>query len=286
MIARADRDPTTRRGSRARACSGAASVLAASALFVIGATSGCGVVTIEPTDGCDYDGHHYALGASFPANDGCNGCSCTANGVACTVMACVTTCNVGGHAYAVGEKFIGPDGCNTCTCNADTTITCTTMACGVCTYGGSVYAPGQSFPAADGCNTCTCMKDGAVACTERACAVTCTYAGKTYTAGESFPALDGCNTCTCGSDGSVGCTKMACACSPKDEWYRKYVATSPSQCAVIDFLCPSNTTYFANACGCGCEQSSSCPQWFNCMPPASCDETKIKTECPYSGIAY
>ena len=35
---------------------------------------------------------------------------------------------------------------------------------------------------------------------------------------------------------------------------------------MIYFVCPENTSYFSNACGCGCEQSQSCPQWINCMP--------------------
>lgn len=55
---------------------------------------------------------------------------------------------------------------------------------------------------------------------------------------------------------------------------------------VIDFVCPELTTYFGNACGCGCEQSADCPEYFNCMPPSPCDEDAIKTKCPYSGIAY
>ncbi|AKT37495.1 hypothetical protein [Chondromyces crocatus] len=38
---------------------------------------------------CEYEGQAYPEGASFPAADGCNTCSCTADGsVACTEMAC------------------------------------------------------------------------------------------------------------------------------------------------------------------------------------------------------
>jgi hypothetical protein len=131
-----------------------------------------------------------------------------------------------------------------------------------------------------------CLTDGSgVACTEKACA-SCLYGGATYKPGDTFPATDGCNTCSCGADGAVGCTKKACVCDPAKEWYRNYVGKSPQQCAVIDFVCPANTTYFANDCGCGCQQSATCPQWFDCMPPSPCDPAKIKAECPYSGIAY
>jgi hypothetical protein len=41
---------------------------------------------------CSYEGQSYAHGASFPAADGCNTCSCSASGVACTKMACLQ-CN-------------------------------------------------------------------------------------------------------------------------------------------------------------------------------------------------
>jgi hypothetical protein len=39
--------------------------------------------------GCSYGGKRYAVGDSFPATDGCNTCSCGANGsVGCTKKAC------------------------------------------------------------------------------------------------------------------------------------------------------------------------------------------------------
>ena len=99
--------------------------------------------------------------------------------------------------------------------------------------------------------------------------------------------MDGCNTCTCYEGGAVGCTTMACAaCDPGVEWYREYVATSASQSALIDYVCPENTTYFGNDCGCGCQQDRSCPEWFDCMDGSSCDPVAIKQKCPYSGIAY
>jgi hypothetical protein len=40
--------------------------------------------------GCEYGGVTYAVGDSFPAEDGCNTCTCTEDGVwACTMMACL-----------------------------------------------------------------------------------------------------------------------------------------------------------------------------------------------------
>jgi len=90
--------------------------------------------------------------------------------------------------------------------------------------------------------------------------------------------------------GQVACTLMACICDPAAEMNRReYIGTSPAACATIRFTCIENTTYFANDCGCGCEQDPSCPEWFNCMPgPGTppCDVDDIETRCPYSGIAY
>ena len=158
-----------------------------------------------------------------------------------------------------------------------------------CEYGGEYYEPGESFPSEDGCNTCSCGGGGAIACTLRACG--CVYGGQWYEYGDTFMADDGCNTCTC-SDGGVACTEMACLpddCDPDAEWWRDYVGESPEICAVIRFICPDNTEYFANDCGCGCEQSPNCPQWFNCMPSPNtpgCDVDRIQADCPYSMIAW
>lgn len=113
-----------------------------------------------------------------------------------------------------------------------------------------------------------------------ACVTTCTYDGTEYLPGDSFPAADGCNTCSCGANGMVGCTKMACTCDPKVEWWRKYAATDPATCAVLKFYCQPNTLYFANACGCGCEQSSDCEQYYDCEPPTDC--SAVQAKCPYS----
>jgi hypothetical protein len=39
---------------------------------------------------CQYNGQTYQFDASFKSEDGCNTCSCTNNGVICTLMACVS----------------------------------------------------------------------------------------------------------------------------------------------------------------------------------------------------
>ncbi len=251
--------------------------------------SACGGSTSDTPGGgvtCEFGGQSYSPGDSFPAGDGCNTCTCGSDGsVGCTMMGCANPgCQYQGQHFSPGQDFPAGDGCNTCTCQAGGDIACTEALCLACSYNGQDYAPGDTFPATDSCNTCTCQADGSVSCTEINCPTECVYAGKTYKNGESFPALDGCNTCTCTPQG-VGCTKVGCACDPKSEWWRKYVADSPAACATIKFACEEHTTPFFNDCGCGCEQSSSCPEWFNCMPPSPCDGDAMK-KCPFSGIAY
>ena len=81
----------------------------------------------------------YKVGDTFPSLDGCNSCACTAQGIACTQLAC---------APADGGT-------------------------GTCAYGGKSYASGAGFPSIDNCNQCSCQSDGNVVCTERACAYTC-----------------------------------------------------------------------------------------------------------------
>jgi hypothetical protein len=204
--------------------------------------------------------------------------------VACTLMACANTCTYEGDTYFAGDTFPASDGCNTCECMDDGSVGCTEMACLTCEHEGTTYNPGDTFPAGDGCNSCTCMEDGQVACTLMACAV-CTYAGAEHQPGDTFPALDGCNTCECMEDGAIACTEIACACNPPDEWWREYTSLDAQECLLLDFACPTNTLRFDNSCGCGCEQSAACPEYFDCMPPAQCDIEQIMLECPYSQIA-
>jgi hypothetical protein len=76
------------------------------------------------------------------------------------------------------------------------------------------------------------------------------------------------------------------SCNPSTEYYRNYVGLNQSQCAVIDFGCPINTTGFSNACGCGCQQRAGCPEWVNCMPsnvPMNpyCSDAG-RAQCPYT----
>jgi hypothetical protein len=81
----------------------------------------------------------YKIGDTFKSQDGCNECSCTAQGIACTERACAPVDGGGGG--------------------------------GTCTYDGQTHASGTSFKSTDGCNTCSCTDGGRVACSLLACAV-------------------------------------------------------------------------------------------------------------------
>jgi hypothetical protein len=197
---------------------------------------------------CLYNGVNYAIGVGFKSTDGCNSCSCTSMGVACTVMFCGgvggasaaggstgATCLYNGFYYPVGNTIKAVDGCNTCNCAPDGSVACTEMGCAAggssgvggstgqtCTYGGVNYTVGASFKSTDGCNSCSCTSFG-VACTDMSCVgvggtsgaggstgATCLYNGSYYPVGYTIKASDGCNTCNCAPDGTVACTHQTC----------------------------------------------------------------------------
>lgn len=128
-------------------------------------------------------------GATKPAGDGCNSCTCLDGDWACTLRACPTPqCDEG------ESKKID---CNTCTCT-DGRWACTLVDC----QPPPVCTDGQTMPAPDGCNTCTCA-NGQWGCTEKACIP------PDCTPGAMKPAGDGCNTCSC-NNGVWLCTLKAC----------------------------------------------------------------------------
>ncbi|CAH1803240.1 unnamed protein product [Owenia fusiformis] len=156
-------------------------------------------------------------------------------------------CEFRGERYNTMDSFDAKDGCNVCTCNADGTVSCTQRECSdleesgplyefspegaeahnedtldvekasMCSYSGKTYMEGESFMADDGCNKCNCAKGGAIACTMMFCVGKntdgmgiCSYNGKSYNLGDKFKSSDGCNTCNCDTSGNVACTQMIC----------------------------------------------------------------------------
>jgi len=90
-------------------------------------TQDCAYQCVKPE--CDYNGHTYYHGESFPSDDNCNSCSCYDGNVACTLRFCAQECEYEGQTYNEGESFNAADGCNTCRCLSSGEAACTRMAC-------------------------------------------------------------------------------------------------------------------------------------------------------------
>jgi len=125
-------------GCNSCSCDKSGSVACTDMACAVGGASGAGG---SPGQTCSYNGVNYALGASFKSTDGCNSCSCTASGVACTLV----YCGVGGASAAGGSSGV------------------------TCSYNGVNYSVGSTFKSTDGCNTCSCTTAGVAVCTKMAC---------------------------------------------------------------------------------------------------------------------
>jgi hypothetical protein len=129
---------------------------------------------------CFVDGKKYAFGETFKQD--CNTCTCSATGVACTLMACLpagTGGDIGGAGGSGGTAGnIGSGG----------RLSGAGGTAGNIGSGGRPSGAGGAKP----------MPDAGPVCFEN---------GITYGVGESFK-LD-CNTCTCLASG-LACTAMAC----------------------------------------------------------------------------
>jgi hypothetical protein len=112
-------------------------------------------------------GTTYKVGDTFKSPDGCNDCSCTAQGIACTLLACAPGSTDGG----------APD-----------------PGAGSCVYYGKTYASGATFRSSDGCNGCGC-NNGEVACTDAACAPAPGTCIKTGCSGEICSATSVASSC-------------------------------------------------------------------------------------------
>ena len=210
--------------------------LAPLVLFATGCVSGL----VGDTDKCTDGKKNYAPGDEYTAEDGCNTCTCLADGTpSCTDESCdggqgypVVGCAWNGTFVPFGENVKDECG-NPCVCGPNGKVECSGDACasdaGVpnpsdarvpeyCEYGKLIYKFGEIFPANDGCNTCNCEKTG-ISCTKKNCVPdggplpadaslpTCKYDGRevsgTFYGGS-------CNLCTCQADGQVSCNKNEC----------------------------------------------------------------------------
>jgi hypothetical protein len=171
------------------------------------------------------------LGQVAPASDGCNDCSCTESGWACTQKACAPP-----PECAAGDVKPAADGCNSCTCTDDGAWACTDTACPEPPEECSL---GSTKPAEDGCNLCECTAVG-WACTDMACDEEPDCTGDECeeepepecTPGATMPAGGDCNTCTCTDDGRWICTLLDCE-EPAEECPAATELPEGSGCAAV-----------------------------------------------------
>jgi hypothetical protein len=75
---------------------------------------------------CEYDGTFYGDGDSFPANDGCNDCSCDDGSVLCTQIACNSCEDIQDRwsAALADAKRCSPSDSNACSRVVSSGLTC------------------------------------------------------------------------------------------------------------------------------------------------------------------
>jgi len=111
---------------------------------------------------CTYDGHSYALGDTFPKGDGCNSCTCTTSGVACTKQACADA-GVDADPSFCGGTGGCPAGpaCGSLCCASGEHCENGTCKCGqgaACGVGDQCEAPGPI--GGDRCGSICCGASG------------------------------------------------------------------------------------------------------------------------------
>jgi hypothetical protein len=108
-------------------------------------------------DGCEHGGEHYELGDMFPDLDGCNTCTCTEMGAACTLIACESVCGgIAGFACGAGQYCnYPPDATGTC---AAIPTACDLNYQPVCGCDGVTYG-----------NACAAALDGVSVASEGEC---------------------------------------------------------------------------------------------------------------------
>lgn len=76
---------------------------------------------------CTFDGQTYPSGSDVK-EAGCT-CACHDGEITCLLLPCPNTCTYAGVGYQAGQKFRAEDGCNTCSCEADGSVSCTERGC-------------------------------------------------------------------------------------------------------------------------------------------------------------
>jgi hypothetical protein len=131
------------------------------ALVALAITACGGRTSDPPTQGPVAPGQDCAEpGATSPADDGCNTCTCEDGSWSCTVSTCPPP-DPGGECDEPGATMPAGDGCNSCFCEGGT-WSCTEKDCAAACEEGSFKLAG------DHCNTCSC-EAGVWVCTDLSC---------------------------------------------------------------------------------------------------------------------
>lgn len=165
--------------------------------------------------------------------------------------------------------------------NSGTGRTCC-LALAICNEGDQQIAGPESCPPGVQCysNSICCSQVWCAPATVQCAAVPVCDPGDTEVTGACPPDLSCYTRTICGS--TINCKRASTSCDPEAEYNRKYVADATG-CQTIRFTCEANTTMFSNACGCGCEQDSTCPEFVDCMPgPGTRSPLCSNTSCPFT----
>lgn len=259
---------------------------------------------------CRYAGRTYGLHATFTSSDGCNTCTCTEHGVACTDRACEVqacgglqglSCPEGQYcAFAPDARCGAADQLGTCqvmpeACDAvyDPVCGCDDRtygnACEAASRGVSVSYQGEcrggGIDPRPGHDAGPAPQPG------------CIVDGKLYAPGESVPT--DCGSCVCEKDGYVACLAIACpdVCGGllglgcPDGQYCRYApdarcgaADQTGTCEVKPAAC---TLEYAPVCGCdGRTYGNACAAASAGVSVASEGECEKKGTCEIDGVWY
>lgn len=112
---------------------------------------------------CVVDGVVHELGEVFPAGDGCNTCSCTPDGVACTERACPDAGTIDADPASCAPSGVCPEGpeCGAFCCGRGELCAGGTCVCGsraACGAGDACEAAGPIGQ--DACGSVCCGASG------------------------------------------------------------------------------------------------------------------------------
>jgi hypothetical protein len=218
-------------------------------------SAGAGAAGGASSGACVYGGKSYPAGATFPASDGCNVCSCQNTGaVNCTAKACANDCSVIGADYASvlkKAKACDPSRGGQCTATALSNLPCgcTTP---VNAQNQEALAQLASLKAqseaacASACAPCepprpgTCSAGGSCEEAPLRARASCEIGGVVYASGTSgIPDPRSCNKCSC-EDGLLGCTEINCPtpCPSGMEFGSQCAQCGPTDaCQVVEYAC-------------------------------------------------